>query len=219
MTTYVLVPGFHLGGWAWDAVAGPLRAAGHEVHQVSPRLEPGTTVDDHIAELVALVEKLDDVVLVGHSYGGLVITAVADQGATHVRRLVYVDAGPLPDGMSQADFTGEPVVPVDGMLPVPAEAPPSATGFDWAIVRDRGRPQPAATATGPVRHGEAWRDIPRTAILCSFPAARLREMAANLPAFGLMAGAGWTYRELPGGHWPMFSAPTELAALLAEVGG
>lgn len=216
MTTYVLVPGFWLGGWAWDAVAAPLRAQGHEVHQFSPVLDPGVGVEDHIEQLVGVLRELDDVVLVGHSYGGLVVTAAADRVPERVARLVYVDTGPLPDGVSQADFEGEAPQPVDGMLPVPQEAPPTAQGFDWSVVRERGRPQPAATATDPVRHGGAWQAIPRTAIMCSFGEEQLRELAANVPLFALMVGDGWSYHELRTGHWPMFSEPQALASLLLK---
>ncbi|MBG0564116.1 alpha/beta fold hydrolase [Actinoplanes aureus] len=214
MTTYVLVPGFWLGGWAWDAVAAPLRAEGHEVHQFSPVLDRGTTAADHIEQLVGVLRDLEDVVLVGHSYGGMVATAAADQAPERVARLVYVDSGPLPDGMSQADFDGSRPQPVDGMLPVPEEAPPMAEGFDWAVVREHGRPQPAATATDPVHHGAGWQAVPRTAIMCSFTEAQLRELAASVPAFALMVGGDWTYQELKTGHWPMFSEPRALASLL-----
>ncbi|MFI1995608.1 alpha/beta fold hydrolase [Actinoplanes sp. NPDC020271] len=217
MTTYVLVPGFHLGGWAWDAVASTIKDEGHDVRPVSPRLDPGTGVEEHVQQLTDVLDTLDDVVLVGHSYGGLVITAAADRNPSRVRHLVYVDTGPLPDGMSQADFDGTPPVAVGGMLPVPVEAPPAAIGFDWAVVRERGCPQPVATATDPVRHGDAWRALPRTGILCSFSAAQVRELAATVPAFGLMAGDGWTYHDLPTGHWPMFSEPAALASLLLKI--
>lgn len=216
MTTYVLVPGFWLGGWAWEEVASKIKGEGHDVRAVSLRLDPGTGFEDHVGQLAEILEPLDDVVLVGHSYGGMVITAVADRAASHIARLVYVDSGPMPDGMSQADFDGTPPAPVDGMLPVPDEAPPMAVGFDWAIMRERGRPQPVATATDPVRHGDGWRALPRTAILCSFPETQLREMAANIPAFGLMVDGEWTYHEIKTGHWPMFSEPAALASALLD---
>ncbi|MEU4562895.1 alpha/beta fold hydrolase [Actinoplanes sp. NPDC023936] len=215
MTTYVLVPGFWLGGWAWDEVAAPLRAAGHDVHQVSLALDRGVTASDHADQVAGLLDGLRDVVLVGHSYAGAVITAAADRLPDRVARLVYVDTGPLPDGMSQSEFDGSPPDAADGMIPVPAEAPPSAQGFDWAVVRERGRAQPVGAATEPLRHGGAWQALPRTAILCSFSAGQLRGLAATVPAFALMSGDGWTFHELPAGHWPMFSRPHALASLLA----
>lgn len=203
MTTYVLVPGFWLGGWAWDDVAARLREEGHEVHAVTPA---GTTVADHVDQLTGLLGALTDVVLVGHSCGGLVVTAAADRMPDRIRRLVYVDTGPLPSGMSQADFDGVPPESDGGLVPVAAVAP--------AVVHERGTPQPVATATDPVHHTGAWRRVPRTGILCSFSEERLRGLAATVPAFALMAGEGWTYAELDADHWPMFSAPQALAALL-----
>ncbi|WP_436535032.1 alpha/beta fold hydrolase [Actinoplanes sp. HUAS TT8] len=214
MTTYVLVPGFWLGGWAWDEVAAKLRGQGHDVRAISPVLDPGTRVEDHVRQLTDVLATLDDVVLVGHSYGGLIITAAADRVPARIARLVYVDSGPMPDGMSQADFDGSAPAAVDGMLPVPVDAPPAATGFDWAIVRGRGRPQPVDTATDPVRHGDGWRAIPRTGILCSFSEKQLRELAVNVPAFALMVDGDWTYHEIRTGHWPMFSEPAALAGCL-----
>ncbi|SDS67002.1 alpha/beta fold hydrolase [Actinoplanes derwentensis] len=205
MTTYVLVPGFWLGAWAWDEVAAPLRARGHDVHAVELR---GATVEEHVVQVTELLRELDDVVLVGHSYGGLVITAAADRVPERVARLVYVDTGPLPDGRAQADFDGSPPQAVDGLVPVSEAAPP--------VVHERGRPQPVATATDPVHHTGAWRALPRTAILCSFSEAQLRGMAATVPLFALMAGDGWTFAELKSDHWPMFSAPVALAALIGS---
>ena len=107
-TTYVLVPGFWLGGWAWRPVTDALRARGHEVYPVTLTglgerahlATPDVDLDTHITDVANLLryEDLRDVVLVGHSYGGLVVTGVADQLPDRVRQLVYVDTGPLPDG-------------------------------------------------------------------------------------------------------------------------
>lgn len=102
MANIVLVPGFWLGGWAWADVAAPLRAAGHTVYTPSltglgERVHlggPQTDLETHIT----------DVILVGHSYAGALITGVADRIPERLARLVYVDTAPLPAGMAQADF-------------------------------------------------------------------------------------------------------------------
>jgi pimeloyl-ACP methyl ester carboxylesterase len=109
--TYVLVPGFWVGGWVWNEVTGMLRARGHDVHPVTLTglgerehlATPDVDLDTHITDVENLLryEDLHDVVLVGHSYGGLVVTAVADRMPERVKQLVYVDTGPLPDGFSQ----------------------------------------------------------------------------------------------------------------------
>src|SRR4051812_29929435 len=115
MTTYVLIPGFWLGGWAWESVTAELRAHGHDVYPVDltgmgERAHLATAqvnLDTHVTDVLTLLrdEDLHDVVLVGHSYAGaVVITSVADQGADRIATLVFVDSGPLPDGMSQSEF-------------------------------------------------------------------------------------------------------------------
>ncbi|MEV8442822.1 alpha/beta hydrolase [Actinosynnema sp. NPDC051121] len=105
MTTYVLIPGACHGGWYYDPISERLRADGHEVHAVT--LSTGrVNLDDHVAEVLELFEREDlgDVVLVGHSYGGMVITCVADRVPDRVRTLVYVDAFVPRDGESAYDI-------------------------------------------------------------------------------------------------------------------
>ncbi len=101
-STYVLVHGAWHGGWCWKRVVPALRAAGHEVY--TPTLtglgerahlaNPAIDLSMHIADIVNLLEaeELDKVVLVGHSYGGMVVTGVADRAASRLRRVVYLDA-------------------------------------------------------------------------------------------------------------------------------
>jgi pimeloyl-ACP methyl ester carboxylesterase len=102
MTTYVLVHGAWHGGWCWVRVAERLRAAGHTVFTptltgLSDRshlLAPNISLQTHIKDVANLIswEELTDVVLVGHSYGGMVITGAADRVADRIRTLVFVDA-------------------------------------------------------------------------------------------------------------------------------
>src|SRR5690554_6822967 len=98
----VLVPGFWLGAWAWDAVVGPLRAAGLTPHPVTlPGLEPeadrsGIGREEHVRAVLELLESLEgEVVLVGHSGGGALVQQVADRAPERVRRVGFVDTGPL----------------------------------------------------------------------------------------------------------------------------
>src|SRR5687768_7177394 len=99
MANFVLVPGFWLGGWAWKKVEKILRAAGHEVFSVSltglgDRVHLGsaeTDLDTHIADVVNIIKynALENVYLVGHSYAGVVITAVADKIPEKIAKLIY----------------------------------------------------------------------------------------------------------------------------------
>lgn len=115
MTTYVLVHGGGHGGWCWQKIATRLRAAGHEVHtptltglgERSHLMGPDVGLDTHITDVVNLIcfEGLNDMILGGHSYGGMVITGVADRVPEHIRRLVYLDAAHPANGQSLADVT------------------------------------------------------------------------------------------------------------------
>jgi pimeloyl-ACP methyl ester carboxylesterase len=161
----------------------------------------------------------------------VVITSVADRMPERVAKLVFVDSGPLPDGASQADFSGPEerarnadLVARSGdgwLLPPPpweqlAAAVPDLDPAVLALLADRSVPQPWLTAISPARLTGAWEKVPRLGILSSFTEAQSRGMAADLPLFRHMDGELWRYEELPTWHWPMFTRPTDLADLLHE---
>ena len=204
-----------------------LTGLGERVH-LAP---PDTDLDVHITDVVNLLryEDLSGVVLVGHSYAGSVVTAAADRVTDRVSQLVYVDTGPLPDGVAQVEFTppeerqrnaasvadlGE-----GWRLPPPpwADLAAGVPGVNDSIInllRTRSVDQPWATATTPVRLTGAWEKLPRLGVMSSFTIEQVQAMAATLPLFRHMAGTGWRYEELPTWHWPMLSRPIELAAIL-----
>src|SRR5829696_10166050 len=113
MAAYVLVGGAWLGGWCWQPVARRLREAGHEAYPVtltglgerSHLSNPEVNLDTHITDVVNLIEfeDLRDVVLLGHSYAGIVVTGAADRVPERIAQLVYLDSGPVPDGVSFLD--------------------------------------------------------------------------------------------------------------------
>lgn len=237
MSTYVLLPGFWLGAWAWRDVAAELRGRGHDVRPLSLTgmgerahlARPDTDLETHVTDVLNLIryEDLHDVVLVGHSYAGaVVVPSVAERMPGRISKLVFVDSGPLPDGMSQSEFgppeeqarnaeqvrtTGE-----GWRLPPPEWAqfaPPLPDDVLDRLVR-LSAPQPWATATAPVHLSGAWRKVPRLHVLCSFTADEIRALAATVPAFGHMATDDWDHADLPGWHWPMFDRAAELAAIL-----
>jgi pimeloyl-ACP methyl ester carboxylesterase len=115
MATYVLVHGGGHGGWCYQKVARLLRAAGHEVYtptltglgERSHLLGPGIDLDLQIGDITAVLhfEDLRDVILVGHSYGGMVVTGAADRAADRVGKLVYLDAANPTNGQSLVDVT------------------------------------------------------------------------------------------------------------------
>jgi pimeloyl-ACP methyl ester carboxylesterase len=240
MTTYVLVPGFWLGGWAWRPIADALRANGHDVHALSLTgmgerahlARPDIDLEVHVTDVLNLLryENLHDVALVGHSYAGaVVITAAADRMPDRVSSLVFVDTGPLPDGVSQSEFD-EPEQQAataarvasegDGWRlspPVWAELLPDLDKETLASLAERAAPQPWRTATTPVSLTGAWEKLPRLGVLCTFTEAQARAMSAA-PMFRHMAGERWRFEELPTSHWPMFTRPAELAEILHRAG-
>ena len=233
MTTYVLVSGLWLGGWAWHDVTAALRGAGHEVFPLtltgvadrSHLLGPGVDLDTHTEDIVRLVETEDlrDVVLVGHSYGGMPVSAAALRLRERTARVIYVDSGPLPVGTTQLSMSGDTPGEGDALPPREWDAdadPVLLAGLDEAaltLLRTRSTPHPLASVTQPLGARATSRELPTTLIACTFPEDQIKEMmAAGHPFF-----AGLTEAEivvLATGHWPMLSEPAALAALLEQRG-
>ena len=248
MTTYVLVGGAWLGGWAWQPITRQLRQRGHDVHPVtltglgdrSHLATPETDLDTYLDDVVNLVEfeDLRDIVLVGHSYAGHVVTGVADRIPERIALLVYLDAGPSQDGAAFVDLQSPPARELverlvdqagDGWrIPMPAwedlegvmGASLAGLGPDErARMRARAVAQPVRTWTQPLTLGNPARDrLSKALISSSIPLDQVKEMiAAGHPWFAELAGPQWSLLELPTGHWPMFSVPDRLAALLHDL--
>jgi pimeloyl-ACP methyl ester carboxylesterase len=226
----ILVPGYWLGAWAWDAVAERLRAVGHPVTAVTlPGLESAATprTDLHFADHVDAVLRLlpasgGPAVLVAHSGAGAVATAVLDAAPERVSRVVYVDSGPTADGtVPRPDLPAEAVE-----LPLPAfedleSGGASLEGLDDETLRAFRRhavPHPAGPIREPVVLGNPRRDgVPATLVCCSLPSETVRGLvAAGEPMFAAVAElANVDYVDLPTGHWPMWSRPDDLAEVIA----
>jgi pimeloyl-ACP methyl ester carboxylesterase len=245
MATYVLVGGAWLGGWCWKPVARRLRDQGHDaypgtltglgerVHRASPEVD----LETHITDVVNLIEfeGLREVVLLGHSYAGIVVTGAADRVPERIGQLVYLDSGPVPEGLAFLDMQppevrehAEREVATHGdgwRLPVPSWDElenvygASLEGLDEqrrALMRTRAVAQPFGTYTQPLRLANAAREaLPKMLITNSFPLAQVKELiASEHPWFRELAGPEWRLLDLPTGHWPMFSRPDDLAELL-----
>ncbi|MBT2502568.1 alpha/beta fold hydrolase [Curtobacterium sp. ISL-83] len=218
----ILVPGFWLDASAWDAVVPVLRAAGHSVEAVTRQ---GSTLDEQVASLVARLDAVatpdEPVVLAGHSGAGPIAYMAADQRPTLVGHLLYVDTFPGPEGSCVNDEL--PVV--DGVVPLPSWGVWEAAtlrGMTDAIRADverRAIPEPVAVTrdrfhyADPARHG-----IPATVISCEIPAGELATMVADHHAWTteLVATEELAILGLETGHWPMFTAPDELGALMVQ---
>jgi pimeloyl-ACP methyl ester carboxylesterase len=245
MTTYVLVGGAWLGGWCWQPVARWLRDNGHDAYPVTLTgldervhlARPEVDLETHIKDVVNLVEfeELHDIVLLGHSYAGLVVTGAADRIPERISRLVYLDTGPIPSGTALIDlFPPEARRHIEGQveelgdgwrfpMPLPEELASmgSLEGLDDNLLkelRSRAVPQPFGTYTQPLRLENPVREeLTKVAILCSFSLDQVKEMIArDEPVFRELVGPTWQFLELPTGHWPMFSRPEDLANMLLD---
>ncbi|OHV34897.1 esterase [Parafrankia colletiae] len=236
MATYVLVHGGGHGGWCYQPVARLLRAAGHEVHaptltgvgERSHLASPTVDLELHIQDVVAVLhyEDLRDVILVGHSYGGMVITGVADRAADRVGRLVYLDAANPVNGQSLLDVAG-PIIEatrphgqvVDGVELVLLPAPGAGAFYgvtdpaDLAWMDDRltGHPWRCFEQPLTLTNEEALWAIPQYHIVCT---STLATRDAELMETAHAAGRLW---EIDTGHDLMITEPRAVADALHEV--
>jgi pimeloyl-ACP methyl ester carboxylesterase len=236
MATYVLVHGGGHGGWCYQPVARILRSAGHEVYaptltglgERSHLLSPAIDLDMHIRDVVAVLyyEDLRDVILVGHSYGGMVITGVADRAADRVGRLVYLDAANPVNGQSLVDVAG-PVIEmtrpmgavVDGIELVLLPAPGAGMFYGvtdpedaaWMDERLTGHPWSCFEQKLVLTNEAAYAAIPQYHIVCtSTLATRDPELVANARAQGRL----W---DIDTGHDLMLTEPEAVADRLLQV--
>jgi pimeloyl-ACP methyl ester carboxylesterase len=225
MTNFVLVQGAWIGGWYWRPTAQALRKAGHEVY--TPTLtglgermhlmSPSINLDTHITDIVNVIkqEELSDVVLVGHSYGGMVITGVADALPGKITSLVYLDAFVPENGQSLVSF-----LPPGGPAPIAASeytlAPLPAAFFGAspevaALVDVRTTPHPTACFTQPLKlTGAIDRVKKKTYIYCNVPAPTTFTQFYEK----LKGNRDWTVQILPCTHLVQIDMPKQLADLL-----
>lgn len=228
MTTFVLCHGGWAGGWQWHEVAALLTSAGHEVftptftglgernHLASPDVDLHTYIQDIL--MVLKYEKLSDVVLLGYSISGPVISGVAEKAADKIDHLVYLDAYVLEDGQSVADQVGAEIM-------AGLEAAAQMVGDGWRLPHDppdadRRTDQSLKPVLTPLTiQNPAASALPRTFIYCTQGGQDIGPLhiPIDLAAEKAKAEDQWRYRELDTGHVPMWTTPEELATLLLEI--
>lgn len=234
MSTFILVHGAWHGGWCWRHIAPLLRARGHQVHAPDlpghgddPAPAGAQTLDSYAARIGGLLDAFSgDVVLVGHSLGGLVISTVAEARPEKLRRLVYVTAFLPRDGDSLVSICS-----VDPDNPLNAATVRTPDGKcvtvdpervreifyadcpadDVEFARARLGPEPLAVMFQSVQvTPERFGRVPRAFIHCSQDVALPRFVQEQMVA----ASPCPTVLTLPTGHSPFFAAPERLAAQL-----
>jgi pimeloyl-ACP methyl ester carboxylesterase len=232
MSIFVLVHGAWHGSWCWKRVRSALQAQGHDVFTptltgVADRshlLSPAVNLDTHIDDVVNLIrwEELSNVVLCGHSYGGCVVSGVADRIPDRIGALVYLDAFVLEDGESVHQTLPPPLknAQIDAALqngedwkvpPIPAEQfRVNAKDADW--VNRQCTPQPIATFQQPLK---LTGGIGRIGNITYILAAGYE--ATPFPKFYERAKAkGWKTLTIDCGHDVMLDRPVELTRALME---
>ena len=235
--TFVLVHGAWHGGWCWRRVADILRAHGHRVFTPSLTglgdrahlFSKDISLQTHVEDILSLVdaEELNDFVLVGHSYGGFIVSGVADTLRERVSHYVYLDGSVPPDMSTGASFSWAGFNPPDARearlksvreqgngvaLPAP---PPSAFAVtepsDAAWLLRHLLPMPVGTYTGTFTFKRSGSNgLKRTYI------------ASTKPPYALLAATRdrikgdntWSFKTIEAGHDSMVTAPGELASLL-----
>jgi pimeloyl-ACP methyl ester carboxylesterase len=236
VATFVLVHGAWHGGWCWQKLVPFLEAAGHSVYaptltglaERASELSPDVGLDTHIQDIVGLLvnQDLHGVVLVGHSYGGMVITGVVDQAPERIAHLVYLDTFVPRDGEAMVDVS--PIVIWLLRKQAQGDGWRLASRGDYGVTTEPDRswvlskvtPQPLKTLEQPLhlKNPAIVSTKPRTHIDCTssgFVFSLLRHLLA--PRALPPREAGWRLRTLPTGHDAMITAPRELADLLPEV--
>ncbi len=238
MATFVLVHGGGHGGWCYRSVARILRAAGHDVAtptltglgERAHLLSPDIDLDLHIHDVVSVLhyDDLRDVVLVGHSYGGMVITGVADRVPDRIGDLVYLDAATPVDGESLVDVAGPMMrvarefgTTVDGVeLVLLPDADQVAIRYygvtdpeTSAWMADRLTPHPWKCFEQPLRltNRAALGAIPQSHIVCT---STLATRDPDLMAKARAAGRLW---DIDTGHDLMITEPQAVADALLEI--
>lgn len=243
MATYVLVHGAWGGGWVWKKIIPVLRRNGHDVYATTGTglgdrvhlASAAVDLDTHITDVVNVLafEELTDVTLVGWSYGGMIITGVAERVPERLARLVYLDALLPADGENayDAELSSEEVRAADRAAAEAAGMPgllvvepyvewlgsliPDPDDRAWLLAKLV--PQPLATYTQPIRLGNPAAAAVRRAFVfcteCKDPAGD----ALTSTASRLRSDPGWSFRELVGNHLAPIHAPEATAEALLSL--
>ena len=224
----ILVPGFWLGAWAWDEVAGLLRDDGFDVTALTlPGMDSkgtdrsGIGFADHVDAIIKAIEsKGEPVVLAVHSATGFTGYAASDRVPERIAAMVYVDSAP---GIAPQDPTfTDAEKPLEWAELTAEENLDGVSDAQQAAFRERGVPVPGGVLRDayPLTN-DARNDIPTTFICTAFTAAEYQKYGAQEPRMSWLAGIheirNATWIDMPTSHWPMWSKPNEIAEIIGNV--
>ncbi|HEX4746978.1 MAG TPA: alpha/beta hydrolase [Gaiellaceae bacterium] len=223
----VLVPGFWLGAWAWDEVVTLLREAGHDVTALTlPGLESvdadrsGISAGDHVEAICDAVRKAGrPVVLAVHSGAGFPGYAATDRVPELIAAMVYVDSG-AGVGAMDPDFADEELPLHSPEKLAEEENLDGLSEEQLEAFRRHAVPQPGGVIREAVElTNDARLDVPTTMICTAFTSEQYKDAVEKGYAFvrGLAELHDVTWIDLPTSHWPMWSRPRELAAIIGDV--
>jgi pimeloyl-ACP methyl ester carboxylesterase len=231
-TTFLVAHGAWSAGWSWKKMHPLMTAAGHRLYtptytglgEREHLASPSNDLETHIKDILAVLkyEDLRNVVLIGHSYGGMVATAVADQARDRIAQLIYLDAFVPKNGQALVDLLPpqvrlrmqESVKTGDGWRIQPNPSPPDTSEADLKWIAERRLAQSFKCFETPVRLGDAALTLPRSYVYCKRipPGDPFRQFTERAKSEG-----GWRYFEIDASHSPQVTAPEALAALLQMI--
>jgi pimeloyl-ACP methyl ester carboxylesterase len=229
--TFLICHGAWGGGWSWKKMHPLMQAAGHRLltptytglgertHLANPAID----LDSHIQDILNVInyEDLGDIVLLGHSYGGMVATGVADLARGKIAQLIYLDAFVPRDGQSLFDLNEPGRAPMrqaagsgDGWRAPPNPTPSDTPEADLAWLSARRVPMPIKCFETKLRLQNGEPNLPRSYIYAT--------RATPADTFGQFARRakgepGWRYFEIDASHSPNVTAPEALMALLQDI--
>ena len=229
--TFLVCHGAWSAGWAWKKMHPLMSAAGHRL--VTPSYtglgerehlaNPSIDLETHITDILNVIkyEDLRDIVLIGHSYGGMVATGVADRARDRIKQLIYLDAFVPDDGQSLLDLN-EPARPRmrelaqagDGWRVPPNPTPPDTPQADLAWLTERRVDMPIKCFETKLKLHGGKLNLPRSYIY-----AKRITPADTFGPFAKRASSepGWRYFEIDASHSPHVTAPEALMALLQKI--
>jgi pimeloyl-ACP methyl ester carboxylesterase len=236
MKNFLLVHGTWGGGWQWRQVAERIRAVGHRVFtptmtglgERAHLITPQTNLDTHIEDIAAVIscEKLDDVVLVGTSYAGLVISGVADRMPERIGALIYLNAALPADGKCMLDtVSAERRASVQKLADAEGDGyrVPSSLVLDTGIEDEGARKEflrrmsfhPLSSLLQPIHLTGRYKEVPRKAYVLA-----TKKISHHFQEYYDWAKQqpDWTAHEIASQHYPMATAPDLTADLLMQIG-